>query len=139
MKKITAQKILRNICVDYSIKIRFQKKLKNDTGAVVDGLCSIYPEKRVIYINKSFCNNRIASAVFHELGHMYCMDHGIWKKFHEETVSPEIAFKVENWIEWWAKKEWDARKMRKLFGHYSFSYSKSREKEILQWLKKHYN
>jgi hypothetical protein len=67
------------------------------------------------------------------------MDHGIWKKFHEETVSPEIAFKVENWIEWWAKKEWDSRKMRKLFGHYSFSYSKSREKEILRWLKKHYN
>jgi hypothetical protein len=140
VKKLQAQRFLRKICAEFDTKVRFQHKLKLHTGQTIHGLMYSNHKKRIIYINKNIPIRHIASAVFHELGHVYCITNGIWQRFHtHQNTSSAIAFKVENWIEWWAKGEWDARGMRKIFGHYSFSYLKSNKKQITQWLKKNYD
>ena len=132
MTKKLATAILRNICKQYKVKVIFKNKLKNHNGTVVHGLH--YPgHKKVIHINSSIPIKYIASAVFHELGHVYCIEYGIWSRFHSEKVSSLMAFRVENWIEWWAKNEWDRMGMRKLFGYYSFSYCKADKKKLLEW------
>ena len=140
MKKLETQKILRNICNQYGIKVIFRSKLKNEHGSSVDGFCDLDLKKRLITVSRDISNKKMASAVFHEIGHIYCLENGIWNRFHkEENVPASLTFKVENWIEWWAKGEWDARGMRKLFGHYSFSYTKAQKEKIVQWIKKNYN
>jgi hypothetical protein len=48
------------------------------------------------------------------------------------------AFIIENWVEWWAKREWDSRGMRRLFGHYQFVYLKKNKKKLVEWIKKVY-
>ena len=140
MKKQIAMKILRTICTNHRTKIRFCKTLKSYGGITVDGLCNPNVKSAIISINKSVSLRCMASAVFHELGHIHCMRKGIWKKFHnQDKYSSVLAFRVENWIEWWAKKEWDKAGMRKLFGHYRFSYKKSHKTHIIKWFKKYYN
>jgi hypothetical protein len=140
VKKLETQKLLRNICKEHGIKVIFRSKLKNESGSSIEGLCDLDIKKRLIFINKDVSNRKMASAVFHEIGHIYCLENGIWKRFHKEDNLPAtLVFKVENWIEWWAKHEWDAYGMRKLFGHYSFSYTKAKKEKIVEWIEKNYN
>lgn len=125
---------LRQICLQYDVKVKFRSKFHKDLEGEAD------VENEIIYIDKKLPRKALAEAVFHELGHIYCFRKGIWKKFHKERDYSAIkSFKAENWIEHWAKREWDAWGMRKLFGQYRFSYLKSEQKKLVKWIKKHFS
>jgi hypothetical protein len=124
---------LRQICLQYDVKVKFRSRFHKD----LDGEADV--ENEIIYIDKKLTRKAMAEAVFHELGHIYCYRKGIWKKFHKEHDYSAIkSFKAENWIEHWAKREWDAWGMRKIFGQYRFSYLKSEQKKLVKWIKKHF-
>jgi hypothetical protein len=133
MKKEGAKTFLREICKEYEVKVIF-RKLSGD----IDGECD--PKGNFINIDKNLTAKDMAQAVFHELGHVYCIRKGIWEKFHEDPQYPALkSFKVENWVEWWAKKEWDAQGMRKLFGQYKFVYLKKNKNELIKWFRAEFN
>lgn len=131
MRRDMAIKLLRGVCKKYNVRIRFVKMRG------FDGECS--PNGKIIFVNKKLSCRGMAQTVFHELGHSYCIKNGIWKQFHKNASYPAIkSFIVENWIEWWAKREWDHYGMRKIFGQYQFSYLKKNKKKLLKWIKKVY-
>jgi hypothetical protein len=133
MKKDKAKFFLRKICKEYDVKVIFRK-----LGKDIDGECD--PSANFINIDKNLTAKEMAQAVFHELGHVYCIRKGIWEKFHEDPEYPALkSFKVENWVEWWAKREWDAHGMRKIFGQYQFVYLKKNKKELIKWFRNHFN
>jgi hypothetical protein len=56
------------------------------------------------------------STFFHELGHIYCWNNGLWKSFHinkamseltpiEKQKYTRVALKAERWVDGWARKE----------------------------------
>lgn len=121
-------RFLRQICLQYDVKVVFRTQFNKDLDAEVD------VEKEIIYVDKKLSRKGLAEAVFHELGHIYCVRKGIWTKFHkEQNYSAIKSFKAENWIEHWAKREWDAWGMRKMFGQYRFSYLRSEKKKLIKW------
>lgn len=127
-------RFLRQICRQYDVKVVFKNKMPKDIDGEVD------TKREIIYIDKNLSRKALTETVFHELGHIYCVRKGIWKKFHEESNYSAIkSFKAENWIEHWAKKEWDAWGMRKFFGQYRFAYLKSEQKSLIKWIKKHFD
>lgn len=121
-------RFLRQICLQYEVKVVFRSRFNKD----LDGEADVKNE--IIYIDKKLTRKGLAEAVFHELGHIYCARKGKWKKFHElDEYSAIKSFKAENWVEHWAKREWDAWGMRSLFGQYRFSYLKSERKKLIKW------
>lgn len=122
---------LRQICLQYEVKVVFKTRFNKDLEGEAD------VKNEIIYIDKKLPRRTLAEAVFHELGHIYCYRKGIWKKFHEmDEYSAIKSFKAENWVEHWAKREWDAWGMRKYFGQYRFSYLKSEKKKLIKWFEK---
>lgn len=127
-------RFLRNMCREHDVKVHFLSKFNEQIDGEVD------TEKQVIYIDKKLPRKRMAEVVFHELGHIHCIRKGKWKKFHEnDDYSAIKAFKAENWIEHWAKREWDSVGMRKIFGQYRFSYLKSERKNLIEWFRNQFN
>jgi hypothetical protein len=125
-------KILRNICKKEKVKVIF-KKFNTDAS----GIC-VRPGK-IIYINKNLLIQDTACTVFHELGHVYCMRNKIWKQFHlSNDIHPSVIFRIENWIDNWARRKWDEMGMRKYFGQYKFYYAKKDKKTVLGWIKENY-
>ena len=121
-------RFLRQICLQYEVKVVFKSHFDKE----LEGEVNI--DKEIIYIDKKLPRKTMAEAVFHELGHIYCVRKGLWKKFHkEQNYSAIKSFKAENWIEHWAKREWDAWGMRKFFGQYRFSYLMSEKKKLIKW------
>ena len=121
-------RFLRQICLQYEVKVVFKSHFDKELEGEVD------IDKEIIYIDKKLPRKTMAEAVFHELGHIYCVRKGLWKKFHkEQNYSAIKSFKAENWIEHWAKREWDAWGMRKFFGQYRFSYLMSEKKKLIKW------
>jgi len=121
-------RFLRQICLQYEVKVVFKSHFDKELEGEVD------IDKEIIYIDKKLPRKTMAEAVFHELGHIYCVRKGLWKKFHkEQNYSAIKSFKAENWIEHWAKREWDAWGMRKFFGQYRFSYLRSERKKLIKW------
>lgn len=128
MRRDATIKMLREICREYKVRIRFVSL------PGLDGECS--HDGKLIFVNKKRTCAQMASAVFHELGHAYCIRNGIWKLFHKRATFPAMkSFIIENWVEWWAKREWDSRGMRRLFGHYRFVYLKKHKKKLVEWIK----
>jgi hypothetical protein len=124
-------RFLRQICLQYEVKVVFRSKFDRELDGEAD------TEKEIIYIDKKLPRRAMSEAVFHELGHIYCVRKGIWKKFHKEHDYSAIkSFKAENWIEHWAKREWDAWGMRKFFGQYRFAYLKSEKQKLIKWFEK---
>jgi hypothetical protein len=121
-------RFLRQICLQYEVKVVFKSRFNKELEGEVD------IDKQIIYIDKKLPRRTMAEAVFHELGHIYCIRKGIWKKFHKgQDYSAIKSFKAENWVEHWAKREWDAWGMRRIFGQYRFSYLKSEKKKLIKW------
>jgi hypothetical protein len=121
-------RFLREICRQYEVKVVFKSRFNKE----LDGEADV--EKEIIYIDKKLPRKALSEAVFHELGHIYCVRKGIWKRFHKEHDYSAIkSFKAENWVEHWAKREWDAWGMRRLFGQYRFTYLKSEKKKLVKW------
>lgn len=132
MTKKETYKFLRELCKAYNVKVGFNTFTKE-----YDGQCATTGKK--IFINKKITKKRLAETVFHELGHVYCIRNGVFKEFHDSYNYPaELIFEAENWVEWWAKKNWDACGMRKLFGHYEFYYSKKDKSKVIKWIKENY-
>ena len=128
MNKQETIRFLREICRQYEVKVVFKSRFNKE----LDGEADV--EKEIIYIDKKLARKPLAEAVFHELGHIYCIRKGIWKKFHKEQDYSAIkSFKAENWVEHWAKREWDAWGMIKFFGQYRFAYLKSEKKKLIKW------
>jgi hypothetical protein len=124
---------LRQICLQYNVKVVFKTQFNKD----LDGEADI--EKEIIYIDKKLTRRAMAEAVFHELGHIYCVRKGLWEKFHKQNGYSAIkSFKAENWIEHWAKKEWDSWGMRKFFGQYRFSYLRSEKNKLIKWIENYF-
>lgn len=124
-------RFLRQICLQYEVKVVFRSRFNKELDGEVD------IEKEIMYIDKKQTRRGMAEAVFHELGHIYCVRKGLWEKFHKERDYSAIkSFKAENWIEHWAKREWDAWGMRKFFGQYRFSYLRSEQKKLVKWFEK---
>ena len=123
---------LRELCKKNNVKVSFRK-----VDGDFYGECETTGKK--IHINKNNSKKQMAMTVFHELGHVHCIRNGIWSEFHNKSTYPhKKAFLAENWIEWWAKKNWDKNGMRKYFGQYQFFYSKRDKKAILEWIEKNY-
>jgi hypothetical protein len=121
-------RFLRQVCLQYEVKVVFRSRFNKELEGEVD------IDTQIIYINKKLPRKTMAEAVFHELGHIYCIRKGIWKKFHKsQDYSAIKSFKAENWVEHWAKREWDDWGMRKIFGQYRFSYLKSERKKLIEW------
>lgn len=132
MTKKETCKFLRKLCKALDVKVGFHT-IEGD----YDGQCSTTGKK--IFINKKITKKRLAETVFHELGHVFCIRNGIYKEFHDSYTYPaDLIFEAENWVEWWAKNNWDAFGMRKLFGHYQFYYSKKDKSKIIKWIKENY-
>lgn len=126
-------RFLRQICTQYDVKVIFKAKLHKDIDGEAD------TKNEVIFINKNLSRKCMAEAVFHELGHIYCVRKGKWKKFHEDNDYSAIkSFRAENWVEHWAKREWDAWGMRKMFGQYRFTYLKSEQKHLIKWIQAYF-
>ena len=131
MNRQKTMQFLRQICLQYGVKVTFRTRFNKELDGEVD------VQNEIIYIDKKQTRRGMAETVFHELGHIYCVRKGKWKKFHrEENYSAIKSFKAENWIEHWAKQEWDEWGMRKLFGQYRFSYLKSERKKLIKWFEK---
>ena len=127
-------RFLRQICLQYEVKVVFRTRFNKE----LDGEADV--EKEIIYIDKKLPRKALSETVFHELGHIYCIRKGIWKRFHKENDYSAIkSFKAENWIEHWAKREWDAWGMRRFFGQYRFAYLKSEKKKLVEWFQKQFN
>ncbi len=121
-------RFLRQICLQYEVKVVFRTRFNKELDGEAD------TENEIIYIDKKLPRKALSEAVFHELGHIYCVRKGIWKKFHKEHHYSAIkSFKAENWVEHWAKREWDAWGMRKFFGQYRFAYLKSEKQKLIKW------
>ena len=59
-------RFLRQVCLQYEVKVVFKSNLDRD----LDGEADV--EKEIIYIDKKLPRKALAEAVFHELGHIYC-------------------------------------------------------------------
>jgi hypothetical protein len=127
MKRNTTVRLLRDICKEYKVRIRFVHLRGFDGECALDG--------KTIFVNKKASCKGMAQIVFHELGHAYCIKNGVWKMFHKsQSYPPMKSFIAENWIEWWAKREWDRLGMRRLFGQYQFAYLKKNKKKLVKWI-----
>lgn len=94
---------------------------------------------KLISLNNRNSKREMLHTFFHELGHLYCIRHGIWKQFHKsKSISTKQIFRVENWVEQWAKKEWEREKMSKEFGRYKFFYSKRNQAACMHWIHENY-
>lgn len=134
MNRKNTIKYLRSICKDYDVKVCFRSNLDKDVDGEVD------TDNETIFINIKASRRQMSQSVFHELGHIYCVRNGLWKEFHKNTDYSAIqSFDAENWIEHWAKQEWDKNGMRKLFGQYQFSYLKKNKNTIVEWIRKHFD
>jgi Zn-dependent peptidase ImmA (M78 family) len=87
-------RFLRQICLQYEVKVVFRTRFNKELDGEVD------VEKEIIYIDKKLPRKGLAEAVFHELGHIYCVRKGLWTKFHKDHDYSAIkSFKAENWVE----------------------------------------
>lgn len=111
MTKITksnVETIIRSLSKQYKVKTTFSKSIKSR------GLSRYW--RRSITINSTCAPIEQMSIFFHELGHIFCYDNGLWKNYHlekypgdmtleEKLLCYNTALKAERWIDRWAKKE----------------------------------
>lgn len=82
------------------------------------GYFSLRNGEPTIFINRKFGN--LYSTFFHELGHVYCYEKGLWKAYHAPVkvrngkmhipknlarMKVKTALKAERWVDSWARKE----------------------------------
>lgn len=103
-------KVLHELSNHYNIRLHFTESMgKYDHG------CARYWVNS-ISISKKQSSRSMISTFFHEMGHIYCFENGLWKSFHinksiEDLTRSEAlkylrtALKAERWVDNWAKKE----------------------------------
>lgn len=108
MNRTEFNNIIKNIKIKYNVKsVRFK-----DVNNL--GLCS-YTEG-IIYLHPKLKNNLVLACkvLYHEVGHIYCYDNGIWKSYHVKddnnltkrklNLLLKTALKAERWVDRWAEK-----------------------------------
>jgi hypothetical protein len=135
MNKRTEQKV-RDLARQYGARVYFFKNDRPYTGCV-------NLETQAISIDGNVKKeNEIFSALFHEIGHLYCIRNNKWPSYHNNncTNNDEVrkfrltAYRAESWVDTWAKKE-----MRKLMPHLEYieAYPKG-DKKAINWVHKYY-
>ncbi len=120
--KKTAKKLIRDLAKEYGVRLHF-----NYTELKHYGAARFWNNSISINVNQSGLN--MISTFFHEIGHIYCWNNGIWKAYHtgkdidDLTISEKQAFirtalKAERWVDMWGKKE-----MKKHFPHLKYQDS----------------
>jgi len=127
-KKKTLQ-ALRQIAHKKRVKLRVWRMPYDAYGECrLDG--------KLISLNRSCSTREAAQTFFHELGHLHCIRKGIWKKYHgSRPTSPEQTFRIENWMEHWARHQWNKSGMYGQFGPYKFFYAKRNRSACLRWIR----
>lgn len=108
MTKPIAKKIISELALLYGVRLHYEKT-KNQHGEA-----RYWSNSISINLNQSGVS--MLSTFFHEIGHVYCFQKGIWKSFHinkpvEELTKNEkrkyisTALKAERWVDKWAEKE----------------------------------
>jgi hypothetical protein len=98
---------LRGICRLYGVNYRLIK-LKGRGGYYDD-------RNATVYISVSNLEDRlwILSSIFHEIGHHYCVENGLFKIYHDEKLDNKdeiraylrTAYRAELFVDKWAQKE----------------------------------
>ena len=102
-----------------------------------------------IQINSKIKNKgQFYSLILHELGHIHCYKKGIWKNYHlntmdircmnnkQKSIKVKIGFKVEKWIDNWAKKKFEELKLCKKYKFIGFYIDN--EKYAKKWYNEAY-
>lgn len=116
-KRIT-RKIIVELALLYGVRLHFEKT-KNQHGEA-----RYWSNSISINLNQSGVS--MLSTFFHEIGHVYCFQKGIWKSFHVDKPIEELtevekkkylstALKAERWVDNWGKRE-----MKKHFPHLQY-------------------
>jgi hypothetical protein len=134
MTKITisnVKQIIRSLSKQYKVKTTFSKSIKSR------GLSRYW--RRAITINSTCKPIEQLSVFFHELGHTYCYDNGLWQNYHvdkcpddmtleEKWLCYNTAIKAERWIDKWGEEE-----MKKHFPNLTFVKSYESRETVKQF------
>ena len=124
--------VIKELANEYRVRLHFT----NGTP-LLNGYARYWSNSITISVNQSPIS--MLCTFFHELGHVYCWEHGLWKSYHidpythptieEKRKCIYVAVKAERWVDRWAKKE-----MKKHFQkiRYIPSYSTPIEVKILK-------
>ena len=127
--KRNVKEIIQKLAKQYRVRVYFTKNLKSR------GLARYW--RRSISICAEQSATEMISTFFHELGHIYCYDNGLWLNYHNETPAIKMserekqllyrtAVKAERWIDKWAEIE-----MLKHFPEIKY-YTTYKDKEVVK-------
>jgi hypothetical protein len=108
MTRPVSRKIISELALLYGVRLHFEKTRKQH------GEARYWINSISVNLNQSGIS--MLSTFFHEIGHVYCYQKGIWKSFHinkplEDLTNSErkkyiaTALKAERWVDRWAEKE----------------------------------
>lgn len=98
LDKITKKELLvwfKNYAKSLKIKLNFVKN---------NGYCYAYPKERIIQLDiwfKRFTKKKLAFAFFHEIGHIYIHDNGLFPNVNEYFSN----LKLEKWCDDFGERE----------------------------------
>ena len=106
-KKNVEEKI-KELAKSYRVRVYFSKKCSDR------GVARFW--RRSITINTNLNPIEKMSTFFHELGHIYCYDQGLWVNYHNDKPIEQLtdkekrliirtAVRAEKWIDKWAEVE----------------------------------
>jgi len=109
IRKKSIRKLLKELSIEYNIKLHFTKSLPDS-----DGISRYWRNSISISLNQSA--KSMLSAFFHEIGHIHCFKNGLWTSYHvnkpleflskkEKIKYIKTAVKAEKWVDRWAEKE----------------------------------
>lgn len=93
--------IARSIAAELGVKLYYHKKLQKG-----EGYYQVNGSQEGIHMGDCL------SVFFHELGHWYCVQNGLWKAYHSYAKGKGkrlraallTAYKAECWVDRWARK-----------------------------------
>lgn len=106
--KTNVRQIIQELAKEYRVRVFFTKNMKSRGLARYwrrsISLCAIQPPRIMI------------STFFHELGHVYCYDNGLWASYHNEIPPIKMSYRekqllyrtalrAERWVDKWAEHE----------------------------------
>jgi len=93
----------------YGVTIKVKKLKSNIAGFANVETHEILLSEQLV---KNSPINEVISVIFHELGHIYCVDHGIFKQYHSEGKTEKwfkalirTGLRAEMYVDKWAKEQ----------------------------------
>lgn len=98
----------------------------------IDRAGSYRADTNCIWLNNNLSNYQLLVAFFHELGHAELAKNNLYLPYHldakTELYTIKQKFAIENIVEHIAKKLWNKYVNIKVYGQYTFYYTKKRMK-----------